>query len=532
MVQQCRCCSNNQTTKQEELMKRYQIIFLCLLLAANLFPVAGCNAEKKTEGDQPNIVVIYVDDLGYGDLSCTGATRVKTPNVDKLAKGGVLFTDSHCSSATCTPSRYSLLTGSYAFRQNAAVLQGDAPLLIKPGTPTLPAMLQNKGYKTAVIGKWHLGLGDGSLDWNKDVKPGPLEIGFDYSFLIPATGDRVPCVLVENHTVLGLDQSDPIKVSYDGKIGTDPTGIENPDLLRYGADQQHGKTIVNGVSRIGYMTGGNSARWRDETVPYQMLHKARNFIDENEDGPFFMYFAFHDIHVPRLPDHQFQGATEMGPRGDAIVQMDYITGQLVDYLESKGILENTLIVFSSDNGPVLTDGYDDQAMELLGDHKPGGIYRGGKYSCYEAGTRVPTITYWPKRIKAGQTNNALVSHVDLYASIASLLNYELDETEAPDSFNTISAFLGEDSNGRESVIEEAYALSIRHGKWKYIEPSTRVADWITNDKNIEAGLMNEAQLFDLEKDPQEKNNIAKGNKKIVNKLDAKIKKIRSESRSR
>ncbi|PKQ64239.1 arylsulfatase [Labilibaculum filiforme] len=489
-------------------------------------------AQKKAEGDKPNIVVVYVDDLGYGDLSCTGAKGVETPNVDKLAKGGILFTDAHCSAATCTPSRYSLLTGSYAFRINAAVLKGDAPMLIAPGTPTIPSMLQQNGYKTAVIGKWHLGLGNGNVDWNGDVKPGPLEIGFDYSYLIPATGDRVPCVLLENHRVLGLDQKDPITVSYGDKVGNDPTGTENPDLLRYGADTQHANTIVNGVSRIGYMTGGNSARWKDETIPYQMLSKARNFIDENQDRPFFLYFAFHDIHVPRLPDLRFAGKSTLGVRGDAIAQMDYITGQLVDYLEEKGVLNNTLIIFSSDNGPVLNDGYSDKAVELVGEHKPGGIYRGGKYSCYEAGTRVPTIAYWPNKIKGGQTSNALVGHVDLYASIASLLNYELKNGEAPDSFNQLDTYLGNDSKGRSELIEEAYALSIREGKWKYIEPSKNTGSWIMELKDIEGGLSTEAQLFNLEEDPSEQNNLAASYPKLVKKLNEKIKKIRVQEQSR
>lgn len=299
-----------------------------LFIALTLISTIGFSQNQK-----PNIVIIYVDDLGYGDLSSYGATDVKTPNVDKLANGGVLFTDAHSSAATCTPSRYSLLTGRYAFRKNAAVLPGDAPLLINTSTPTLPSMLQQNGYNTAVVGKWHLGLGDGNVDWNGKVSPGPLEIGFDYSYLIPSTGDRVPSVLLENYNVVGLDQEDPIQINFKKKIGTDPTGNENPDLERYASDDFHGKTIVNGVARIGYMTGGNSARFRDETVPYQMLNKARTFIDENKEQPFFLYFSFHDIHVPRLPDTRFLGATDMGVRGDAIVQMDYITGELTKHIE-------------------------------------------------------------------------------------------------------------------------------------------------------------------------------------------------------
>ena len=380
--------------------------------------IAAMSLTFAQAKDKPNVVIIYVDDLGYGDVSCNGATEVKTPNIDKLAANGINFTDAHCSAATCTPSRYSLLTGSFAYRSNAAVLQGDAPALIRPETPTIASMLKQHGYTTAVIGKWHLGLGDGNVDWNGKITPGPLEIGFDYSYLIPATGDRVPCVMVENHHVVNLDPNDPIEVSYKGKVGNDPTFYENPEIARFKADRQHGETIVNGVSRIGHMTGGNAARWRDETVPYLMLDKARRFIDKSEDQPFFLYFAFHDIHVPRLPDHRFEGSTKLGVRGDAIVQMDYITGQLVDYIESKGELDNTLIIFSSDNGPVLNDGYEDNSADLLGVHRPAGVFRGGKYSNFEAATRVPTIAHYPAKIAGGQTSEALISHTDIYASVA------------------------------------------------------------------------------------------------------------------
>lgn len=497
-------------------MKRVTTLLLSLILASTL--VFGQN-------NKPNIVIIYVDDLGYGDVSSYGATEVATPNVDKLANGGVKFTDGHCSAATCTPSRYSLLTGRYAFRKNASVLPGDAPLLISPSTPTLPGMLQKNGYKTAVVGKWHLGLGDGEVDWNGKVSPGPLEIGFDYSYLIPSTGDRVPSVLLENHHVVDLDQEDPIKISYKKKIGNDPTGIENPELLRYPSDDFHGKTIVNGVSRIGYMSGGNSARFKDETVPYQMLNKARTFIDENKEQPFFLYFAFHDIHVPRLPDSRFAGSTKMGVRGDAIAQMDYITGELVNHLEKRGLSENTIIVFSSDNGPVLDDGYSDQAVELLGEHKPGGPFKGNKYSAYEAGTRVPTIVYWPGKVKAKESA-ALVTHTDLYASFAQLVGHQLAEKEAPDSYAMWDTFAGESEEGRDFLLEESVTLSLRHGDYKYIHPTNKKASWIWDQKKIDSGTSTEPQLFDLSKDIEERINIADQNKRIVKRMQTEIERIK------
>lgn len=498
-----------------------------IFLFTLLFSFTICSAQSP----KPNIVIIYVDDLGYGDLSCYGATAVSTPNVDKLAEGGVLFTDGHCSAATCTPSRYSLLTGRYAFRINAAVLPGDAPLLIGTEMPTLPKMLQEEGYKTAVVGKWHLGLGNGNVDWNSKVAPGPLEIGFDYSYLIPSTGDRVPSVMLENHHVVGLDQEDPIKISYKKKIGKDPTGIENPELLRYPSDEFHGKTIINGVSRIGYMTGGNSARFKDETVPYQMLERARGFIDKNQEQPFFLYFAFHDIHVPRLPDDRFMGATKMGVRGDAIVQMDYITGELVKHLEKRGLKENTLIIFSSDNGPVLDDGYTDQSVELLGAHKPAGPFRGNKYSAYEAGTRVPTILYWPDGIHPGKSE-ALLTQTDIYASIAELLGHKLDKNEAPDSYGMWPAFAGKSEKGREFLLEESVTLSLRHKNYKYIHPTPKNPSWIKDQKNIESGTSKKPQLFDLSTDIGEKKNIANQHPKIINKMQKEIERIMNVEVSR
>ncbi|QNM84311.1 arylsulfatase [Polaribacter pectinis] len=502
-------------------MKKIKVIFATLIL----FTTYTFSQETR-----PNIVIIYVDDLGYGDLSSYGATEVTTPNVDKLAQEGIKFTDAHCSASTCTPSRYSLLTGRYAFRKNAAVLPGDAPLLISTKRETLPKMLQKNGYKTAVIGKWHLGLGNGNVDWNGKVAPGPLEIGFDYSYLIPSTGDRVPSVLLENHHVLNLDKEDPIQISYKKKIGNDPTGIENPELLRYDSDDFHGKTIINGVSRIGYMSGGNSARFKDETVPYQMLNQARLFIDKNKEQPFFLYFAFHDIHVPRLPDNRFIGSTKMGVRGDAIVQMDYITGELTKHLEKRGLKENTIIVFSSDNGPVLDDGYTDQSVELLGQHKPGGPYRGNKYSAYEAGTRVPTIVHWPGTIKPKESD-ALITHTDLYASFAQLIGHTLLDNEAPDSYAMWNTFSGESCKGRKYLLEESVTLSLRHNNYKYIHPTKKKAPWI-EEKNIESGTSLNPQLFDLSKDIEERNNIADKNKKLVKKFKAEINRIISNEVSR
>lgn len=502
--------------------------------------IISCQSEVKKSTNQiktyqkPNIVIIYVDDLGYGDIGVNGATGVSTPNINRLAKNGVNFTDAHCSAATCTPSRYSLLTGSYAFRNNAQILPGDAPLLIDVNRSTLPKMLQKNGYKTGVVGKWHLGLGNGNVDWNKEITPGPTQVGFDYSFLIPATGDRVPAVYVENQKVVNLTPEDPIEVNYKKMIGNLPTGDENPELRRQKADPQHNKTIINGISRIGYMSGGESAWWVDEEFPDKLVQKSKDFIKTNKNHPFFLYLAYHDIHVPRVPNKRFLGKSDMGLRGDAIAQMDWCTGEVVNYLKALGLDKNTIVVFTSDNGPVLNDGYQDEAAEKLGSHKPAGNFRGGKYSAFEAGTRVPTIVYWPGTI-GSKTSNALWSQVDLYASFANLIRHKLDSLEAPDSFNMLDVITGKSTEGRKEMLEESFTLSLRKGQWKYIAPlvskkgkslESRIG-WI-KEKGIESGGDTKPQLYNLKNDIGETTNVASEHEALVKEMQSKIEMIKEQ----
>ncbi len=493
-----------------------------LLFLATPFTSAG---QHRSHTKRPNIIFIYVDDLGYGDLSCYGAKLVRTPNVDKLAAGGIKFTDGHCSASTCTPSRFAILTGSYAFRNNAAILPGDAPLIINPKRLTLPGMLRKAGYNTAAIGKWHLGLGTGHPNWNDSISPGPNEVGFKYSFIIPATPDRVPTVFVENHHVVSFNDKDPIEVNYERRIGTDPTGLTNPELLKMKADSQHSGTIVNGVSRIGYMKGGHKAYWKDEDFSEVLTGKAEHFIESNKHTPFFLYFALPNIHVPRMPNAKFVGATKMGPRGDDIVEMDWITGRIIEKLRKLNLTKNTLIILTSDNGPVLNDGYDDKAEAQIGSHLPAGIYKGGKYSAYEGGTRVPLITYWPGVIKPG-VSNALIGQVDFFASIASLLNLKIRGSgNAPDSFNMLPQLLGKNTQGRKTMVEEAFTLSLRSGNWKYIAPVTnKPPSWLAN-KRVPTGLQNTPQLFNLKTDPGEKQNLADINPQKLNELATSLKQV-------
>jgi len=490
----------------------------CLLTGAIGLPAffTGCKpqSESENESTKPNIIIVYMDDLGYGDVSAYGATEINTPNFDRLAEGGVKFTRGYASSATCTPSRYALLTGSYPWRnENARILPGSAPLLIDTAQPTLPKMLRKMGYHTGIVGKWHLGLGMGDVDWNKRVSPGPNEVGFDYSYIMAATQDRVPTVYLENGLVEGLDPADPIYISYEKNFEGEPTGIENPEMLKMKWHHGHNSSIVNGIPRIGFMKGGKSAHWVDEDMADTFLEKAKEYIRENKNKPFFLYYALQQPHVPRTPHERFTGKTGMGPRGDVITEADWCVGELLTTLEKENLLENTFIIFSSDNGPVLNDGYYDDAVEKLGDHDPMGGWRGGKYSLFEAGTRVPFITYWKGTIKPG-VSDAMVCHLDLFSSLAELVG---SEQSSPDSKNLLNTFLGKSNEGREDLVIEAQTrTAYRKGNWVLIPPYEGPA--INENVNIELGNSTEYMLFNLKDDPAQKNNLAKDNPEKLEKL--------------
>ncbi|MVM41182.1 sulfatase-like hydrolase/transferase [Spirosoma sp. HMF3257] len=498
--------------------------FFFLLLGSWLVFQSASVAQQK-----PNIVLIYADDLGYGDISCNGAVKVQTPNIDRIAKEGLQFTNAHASSSTCTPSRYSLLTGTYAWRKTGTgIAPGDAALLIPTDRVTMPGILQKAGYKTGVVGKWHLGLGPkGGPNWNAEIKPGPLEIGFTYSFLLPATGDRVPCVYVENHRIVGLNPADPIQVSYKEPIGNEPTGKDHPELLKMKYSHGHDQTIVNGVSRIGYMSGGKSARWVDEEMADVLTGKVNQFIEASKNSPFFVYFSTHDIHVPRLPNSRFAGKSGMGPRGDAILQLDWCVGEVTKKLDQLGLTDKTIVIISSDNGPVVDDGYKDDAVEKLNGHTPAGPLRGGKYSAFDAGTRVPFIVRWPGKVKPG-TSDALVSQVDLVASFAALVGQSLTKEDATDSVNMIDTFLGRTKKSRDYVIEHALngTLSLLQDNWKYIEPSQGQA--FMKEVSIETGYAPQPQLYDLKNDLGETKNLAGQYPQLVTKLSALLKSIQEK----
>ncbi len=487
------------------------------------------NSSAQKPNAKPNVIFIYADDIGFGDLSCNGAKTIKTPNVEMLASQGVRFTNMHSAAATCTPSRYALLTGEYAWRkEGTGIAAGNAGSIIRPERYTLADVFKNAGYKTGVVGKWHLGLGNktGTQDWNGHITPGPSDIGFDYSFILAATGDRVPCVYVENERIVNLDPKDPIFVDYEKNFEGEPTGKLNPEMLKMHPSHGHDMSIVNGISRIGYMKGGKSALWIDEEIGERITSKALSFIESNKEQPFFLYFATQDAHVPRVPGPHFVGKSGMGPRGDAVLEFDWSVGEVLKTLKKLGLDKNTIVILSSDNGPVVDDGYKDRAVELLGNHKPAGEFRGGKYSSFEGGTRIPGILSWPGVVKPG-VSDALLCQVDMLATFAGLLKVKIPANAAPDSENHLDAWLNKKGNGREYLVLQNVQnnLSIEDGKWKYIAPGSGPA--LNKDTNTELGNLKEDQLYDLSSDSSEKNNVAAQNPKITASFKKKLDKVKA-----
>ena len=526
-----RLADYRQLREARWVMKLNPVLISLFILSLNVFQVSA---------EAPNIIVIMADDLGYGDVGCFGAKpkNLKTPHIDKLAAGGIRFTSGYCSASTCTPTRFSFLTGKYAFRQaGTGIAPPNGPAVIKPGPETLPSLLKKAGYKTAVIGKWHLGLGgpDGP-DWNGELKPGPREIGFDYNFLLPTTNDRVPQVYVENHRVKNLDPKDPLWVGRKKPSPDHPTGITHRNTLKMDWSHGHNSTIHNGISRIGFYTGGHKARFRDEDLADEWVKQSNKWIEANKDNPFFLFFSSHDLHVPRIPHERFRGASALSYRGDVIVQLDWCVGELVKTLDRLKLSENTMIVFCSDNGPVGDDGYKDEALEKMGDHSPNGPFSGGKYSVLEGGTRTPFITYWPGKIKPA-VSDEMVCTIDLAASFAALAGVKLPKLSVPDSFNVLDALLGKKgAKGRDHLVQQDNGrggnYGYRVGKWKLQRhDSKRKRNVIVTNK-----LANKASpqfaLFDLSKDIQEKKNVAGQHPEIFARMQKELQGIIDAGRSR
>ena len=478
------------------------------------------------------------DDLGFGDPSCQGASTYQTPNLDRLAAEGIRFTSGYCTASTCTPTRYSLMTGVYAFRtKGTGIAPPAAPAIIPPGTPTLPALLGSVGYRTAAIGKWHLGLGGPEgPDWNGEITPGPLEIGFDHCFLLPTTNDRVPQVYLQDRRVLNLDPADPIRIHAKKPSDDHPTGLDQRGSLKMDWTHGHNQTIHNGISRIGFYTGGTKARFRDEDLGDHWLAESTRFIESNRDRPFFLFFASHDIHVPRIPHERFQGTTKLGFRGDSIAQFDDAVGQLMKTLDRCGLTEKTLVILCSDNGPVLDDGYQDGALEKNGDHLPAGPFSGGKYSIYEGGTRTPLITRWPGHIPPG-VSDQIVCTIDLAASLAAITGQTLADDACLDSFDLSAALLGQpDAKGREHLVQQdngtGGTFGFRSGPWKLHRHDGKTARNVDVRKELANSKVPRFRLFNLDSDPGEKDDLFASQPEIAERLKRQLDEIITRGRSR
>jgi arylsulfatase A-like enzyme len=331
--------------------------------------------------------------------------------------------------------------------------------------------------------------------------------------------------------VVGLDPKDPLRISYKEKVGEEPTGKENPELLKLKHTHGHDMTIVNGVGRIGWMTGGKKARWVDEEMASTFVAKATAFIERDAKKPFFLYLATHDIHVPRVPHPRFRGTSSVGTRGDAIHELDDTVGQVLAELERLKLTENTLVIFTSDNGGVMDDGYEDVGSF---DYQPNAPLRGTKGTLYEGGHRVPFIARWPERIKAGTTSNALIAHLDLMATFAALTDTVLPPGAAGDSYNVLPELMGYATLTAPRPAFVAHIggtqgpFALRSGSWKFIEAGPAGAAKADRNKAPARDRFSAtAQLFDLSQDLAEEHNLADSHPEKLKEMAQRLAQIRA-----
>jgi arylsulfatase A-like enzyme len=410
---------------------------LAALLLSVIVALSAAAAPK------PNVLLIVADDLGYGDLGCYGATKIKTPNIDRLAGEGVRFTDAHAPAAVCQPSRYAILSGTYFMR---AQRKGQQTLYFHEGQVTLPSLLKSAGYRTAAIGKWHLGFGRGAEpDYNAELKPGPLEIGFDSFFGCPRTHNEPPFVFVENHRVVGLDPADPLRI------------IPHDEVARRGL-KDWGWGASEGAK------AAHAARPQDR-IDLILADKAAQFIAEKRDQPFFLYLAFLAPHVPIAPAREFQGTSQAGSYGDFIQQLDTCVGTVLAALKAQGIADKTLVIFTSDNGAVL------HGEALQAGHRANGVLLGQKTDAWEGGHRVPFIARWPSRIPAGTKCDRLLGLTDLMATIAAAANIPMPVGAAPDSLNQLPALIAPENAPAirtEMLAQGTGGYALRQSDWVYL----------------------------------------------------------------
>jgi len=488
-----------------------------------LLPVpADCAARPR---GSPNVVIILADDLGYGDLSCYGATKVRTPNADRLANEGRRFTHAYTPSSICTPTRYALMTGRYCWRTTLQreVLPYTAPLHIETTRLTLASLFKKHGYRSAAIGKWHLGYGaNNPVDWNRPLKPGPLELGFDYHFGVPSNHGDMTKAFVENYDIVGRE---PGKLFVIGNRLTVPQGL--------------------------------AERRIDDRVNVTLAEKAAAFLEGGADHPFFLYFTPVAVHNPVTPNKMFRGKSEAGLYGDYILELDWAVGRILDTLDRLKVSDNTLVIFTSDNGGVVMSvtGQKSTAEFLLkleddsggavsahyrvahleaeqAGHKIVGDLRGRKHSIYEGGFRVPFLARWPGKIPARTSCAEIISLADMLATLAGLLGEELPDNAGEDSYDIMAALRGDRMSNpiREAVVvhNAEGVFGIRQGDWKLIE--ARSTPEMRNNQWAKEGAT--TQLYNLREDPRETTDLSAAQPEITARLLSLLKKCRERGFSR
>ena len=501
------------------------------------FAVQSSSAQPLSDATvrSPNVVVIFADDLGYGDLGCYGASKVQTPNIDRLAEQGRRFTDAHSASAVCTPSRYALMTGVYPHRYGH-----NRPVFLKTGLiidterQTLADLMKDAGYATACIGKWHLGFGNGAPDWNGELKPGPLELGFDYYFGVPVVNSHPPFVWVENHQVVGLVKDDPFVFGQQARTRVFPEKM--------------------GLNQIGGADAAH-ALYDDEAVGTTLVRKARNWIKTNDQKPFFLYLATTQIHHPFTPATRFKGTSQCGPYGDFVHELDWMVGEVMQTLEAQGVADNTLVIFTSDNGGMFNVG-GQNAWEA--GHRMNGELLGYKFSAWEGGHRVPFIARWPGKISPGSTSKQLVSNIDLFATMAAVTGSSVRDGQGQDSVNILPALTGNPTKPlRDHLILSPFKpshLSVRKGKWMYIGAQAgggftarkrgahafggpaAISYAGRQNSDIENGRITKdapaAQLYDLEEDLPQRTNLYRSHPRVAQELRTLLERYQTPSPKR
>jgi arylsulfatase A len=515
-------------------MKKTGILIFVLLLLG-MWSMSGCDQDRP---EHPNIVYILADDMGYGDVGCLNPdARVSTPNLDRLAREGISFTDAHSGSAVCSPTRYGILTGRYCWRtplKSSVLWPWDGPL-IEPGRLTVGTFLQQHGYATACIGKWHLGWEwptiDGSamndeipigkwdrevrgplarkVDFSAPIRNGPVTKGFDYYF-----GDDVPnfppYCFIENDRILGQ----PVLEKPDSMFGDPGPMVEGWKL----------EEVMPALTR--------------KAVAYIRSGSGEGRFKRDRDQPFFLYFPLTAPHTPIAPAADFQGTSQAGAYGDYVQEVDWTVEQILQALDEEGLAENTLLIFTSDNGSPGRDGTDMggpvNSVRKYG-HNPSYVFRGIKADIWEGGHHVPFFARWPGQIMPGSVSDEIICHTDLLATCAAILDQSLPDDAGEDSYNILPALRGENGDQpiREATVHHSIdgSFSIRQGKWKLVDCAGS-GGWSSpgNDRALQMGWP-PVQLYDLSTDPREEANLYEQYPEVVEQLSGLLQKYKDEGRS-